>query len=268
VLGKGKFEKTKKTRVDMSDDLNADDMYAQLCDDVDAAGVAGVASFTVPLPPLPMPQFAANDTPEILRASAGLSQYVMQNSFASTTNQLYPDASSFANHFLPIGSFAQSHTAHQMSDAGAVQMSGESSEPDKKLDAIFVEGKVACVVCSGKSKLTSGARRGIQYSYICEICDTRWNQNIEPDPVNGSYDVNLRNRKIGDEPRRQAQAWPHMPLQEHRSVRCSQSLWYGCDRLVSSRFGAYACGRHWVGFGGGTRRGSNGCSCCSASSAG
>ena len=71
-----------------------------------------------------------------------------------------------------------------------------------KLVANVQNGKVACPYCTGKSLNLGGSRRGVQYAYMCESCGQRWNQNIEPDPVTGDYDIRPSNRKIGDEPRR------------------------------------------------------------------
>ena len=44
----------------MTDDLNADECFAQLRDlQEDGASAAGIASFSAPLPPLPMPDALA-----------------------------------------------------------------------------------------------------------------------------------------------------------------------------------------------------------------
>eukprot|EP00966_Prymnesium_polylepis_P246185 5694390-Prymnesium_polylepis.1 len=72
----------------------------------------------------------------------------------------------------------------------------------KPVVANIQNGKVACPYCTVKSLNLGGSRRGIQYAYMCESCGQRWNQNIEPDPVSGDYDIRPSNRKIGDEPRR------------------------------------------------------------------
>eukprot|EP00966_Prymnesium_polylepis_P081520 1888617-Prymnesium_polylepis.1 len=63
-------------------------------------------------------------------------------------------------------------------------------------------GKVKCPFCpEGRGKCLSGATRGTKYSYMCNICDTRWNQLRVPNEY-GDFEVTLSNRKIGLEPRR------------------------------------------------------------------
>eukprot|EP00966_Prymnesium_polylepis_P151993 3510969-Prymnesium_polylepis.1 len=85
----------------MSDDLDAEDIFAQLRDlqgNVDAADAAGVASFTAPLPPLPMPSnpadWAAQDAP----AGAGQGNVdVMQSPLSAPPQAALTSAAAAAN---------------------------------------------------------------------------------------------------------------------------------------------------------------------------
>ena len=122
--------KKPKKPIAMSDDLNADDIFAQLrdlqgADAADAADAAGVASFTAPLSSIPLPDPAAEAAQDAAAGAGHVNVDVMQGPLAATPQAALASASSAANlmgQFMPIAAMQAQIQAVQMGPSSAAPL--------------------------------------------------------------------------------------------------------------------------------------------------
>eukprot|EP00966_Prymnesium_polylepis_P234120 5415276-Prymnesium_polylepis.1 len=102
----------------MGDDLDADDIFAQLRDlqgNVDAADAAGVASFIAPIPPIPMPP--SNPANGAAQVAGQGNVDVMQGPLSAPPQAALTTAAATANlmgQFMPIAAMQAQIQAAQM----------------------------------------------------------------------------------------------------------------------------------------------------------